>query len=339
MTALDRAKEINETEIISLFKAQGARQKTKGHTCCSKFVNRGLDVAVTNRDLDWIKTFLKCPGIELNMPNKYGYTPLNLATERGLEGMVEIFLADQRIDVNKNNAGNMKNALLIASEQGHVEIARNILIHNQTFVNQKDANGQSALTIAIKNYKWPYPHRYFQVVKLLLKCPKTETPTRISSNNNIRQLMGSRFLLMEWRQTCCLKVRRSILGAASAGDFRALRGLAECPGTQSNINTVDKKGRTPLYISSMLGHLEAVQLLVQNPYVDVNIGVTKNGGTAFSIASEKSQFNVLRTLIINGKSNEIKGWCSDDWTDQCRKTKDFHTLFIPPTKVEPAGEW
>ena len=89
----------------------------------------------------------------------------------------------------------------------------------------------------------------------------------------------------------------------------------------------------------MLGHIEAVHVLVQNPYVDVNIAVKESGATAFSIASEKSHFNVLRTLIINGKSNEIKGWCSDDWTDQCRKTDGFDTVFKPPTQVEPSGEW
>ena len=57
MTALDRANEKNQSELIDLFRTRGYVQKLKGHTCCSRTINRGLHVAVKNVDLHWIKTF------------------------------------------------------------------------------------------------------------------------------------------------------------------------------------------------------------------------------------------------------------------------------------------
>ena len=101
------------------------------------------------------------------------------------------------------------------------------------------------------------------------------------------------------------------------------------------MNTVDKKGRTPLYIAAMMGHIEAVKVLLQNQDVGVNIGRNGNGGTAFSIASEKSHFDVMEAMIANGKSNKGKGWCIDSWTDPCRR---IEVTMSQATKVPP-GEF
>ena len=92
-TALDRAKDRNDTASEDLFESRGTLQITKGHTCCSETINRGLHRAVRSKDLTWIKRFLICPGIDINVGNNDGYTPLNLATEKGLTEIVEIFLS------------------------------------------------------------------------------------------------------------------------------------------------------------------------------------------------------------------------------------------------------
>ena len=338
LTALERAKERNDTELIPLFRARGTIQKFKGHTCCSKTIDRGLHVAIEHDDLSWIKTFLICPGIDINVHNKDGQTPLNLVTLKGLKGIVYILLADQRIDVNKINTGLEQNAILIASERGHIEITRLLLLHNQTFVNQKNAQGQSALSTALKKYQ-DYTERhikYFQIVKLLLRCPKTELPFETFYRSDIRQVIELRSWSMDFKPTCCLHVNESLLGAALLGDFRAIRGLLECPGTKSNVNTVDNKGRTPLYIAAMMGHLEAVMVLLRNRDLDVNIGRSITGGTAFSIASENSRFDVLRALIDSGKATTTKGWCNDNWTYPCKTFADF--ILVTPARLVPSGK-
>ena len=45
--------------------------------------------------------------------------------------------------------------------------------------------------------------------------------------------------------------------ASNMDDHKAIRGLAKCPNT--NINIADFKGRTPLYLASMMNNLKAVK--------------------------------------------------------------------------------
>ena len=49
--------------------------------------------------------------------------------------------------------------------------------------------------------------------------------------------------------------------------------------------------------------------------INVNIGLRGSGATAFSIASEKSHFAVMKLLIKKGNDGLLNnGWCSDNWT-------------------------
>ena len=345
MTALERANEMNYHDLTSLFKARGYLQITKGHTCCSKTIDRGLNLAVENGVLTWIKTFIVCPGININVHNKDGYPPLNLAIQRGLIEMVVIFLSDQRIDVNMQNTGDKQNAILIASEGQHVDIMKLLLLHNQTLVNQQNSKGQSALSVALHKYsEWPHPFESYLIIKLMVMCPKTEfTNETLAQDTKDTAIWGDIQLVIGFpaviMPTCCLNINESILGAAWTGDFRAIRGLLECPEPETNINVVDKKGRTPLYIASMMGHIQAVKVLLQNPNEDVNIGQIIDGGTAFSIASEKAYFDVMRVLIEDGESDENKGWCSGKWANPCEKMVLSHSgTKMPATSISRTDE-
>ena len=81
-------------------------------------------------------------------------------------------MTDYRIDVNTINTGQRECGLLIASEMGYPEITKLLLLHNQTFVNQKSVHGLSALTMAIIKFKENGLRKYFRIVKLLIMCPK-----------------------------------------------------------------------------------------------------------------------------------------------------------------------
>ena len=80
--------------------------------------------------------------------------------------------------MNKNNTGKKQSAIIVASEGDHVDIMKLLLHHDQTFVNQKNAIGQSALSVALKKCSnRPYRQNPFRIVKLLLRCPKAEIKT------------------------------------------------------------------------------------------------------------------------------------------------------------------
>ena len=348
-TAFDWAQGKNDNKSVLLFSSRGMLQITKGHTCCSKAINRGLHRAVKREDFTWIETFLICPGIDINVNNNDGYTPLNLATEIGITRMVEIFLKDLRIDVNKPNTGRKQHVLQIASGRGHADIVRLLLLHPQTFVNMEDASGATALSIALQNYETTKDEKqkYYRVIKLQLKCPKTVIPQGsfeskgdpfdghedFSKFNEIRSVSG------ELKQSCCLQVKQTLLESSWVGDFRAIRGLLTCPDPEKNVNTVDTKQRTLTYIASMMGHLEAVQVLLQNPDMDVNIGKRIDGGTPFSIASEKSHFEVMQALIVKNTSDLNKGWCRDKWARPCAVKEAFvQTTTMPATIIPTSGK-
>ena len=111
--------------------------------------------------------------------------------------------------------------------------------------------------------------------------------------------------------TCCLNVNGDLLMSAKAGDFRAIKGLLLCP--EATINTRDSKGRTPLYLASLMGHALVVEVLLDDPKIDVNQGRSASGKTALSIASEKGRFDIMQLLLTRGKADVNKGWCGDNW--------------------------
>ena len=308
----------NQTQIRKLFDTRGVLLKSFGHTCCSKYANRGMFTAINIKDLTWLNKFGMCPELDLNARNELGYTALNLAVQKNLKEIVITLLEDQRIDVNKENAGQRQNAILIASEMRHIDIFKRILGHPQTFVNKMDLRGLSAFSLAWKNYHG-LDHDSFRVIKLLLRCPKVELP-KSASNTSVRIRSGNSYqefpmlsLNKNTKPTCCQNVEQVILEKAWAGDFRAVRGLIQCPGTQSNINNVDKKGRTPLFIASMMGHLEAVKVLLDNEQVNVDI-FARAGGTPFSAASERNHREIMKAVIVHGKVEVGRGWARDEWT-------------------------
>ena len=318
-----------------------------GHTCCSDQVNDGLQIAAEEGNLKMVQSFLRCSRVDLNIGYKYDITPLYLASNNNYPDLVEELLNDPRtnvnvevnsatalytaakygntdvvrlllshndIDVNKVNRQNKMSAFMASVEKGLIDIFRLLLSHAQTDVNIIDAKDESALSIAAKKGS-------IILVKLLIRCSKV----RVSNIQhlllkgdgylglNIQEVLMYHFELKDL-PTCCLNADESLLKAAWIGDFRGIRGLLVCPN--ANINAVDMKGRTPLYLASWLNHRKVVEelLLVKDKEIDVNSGKLTDGNTPFSIASEKGHGEVLEKLIEHGEIRPGRGWNMDSWT-------------------------
>ena len=315
-------------------------QRERGHTCCSPKVNDGLQIAANEGDFFMVQSFLQCLYADVNEGYKYEQTPLFLASMQNHIDVVEILLADSRtdvnkvvnsehallaatkeensdivellllhqeIDVNKINLIDRKTALIIASESGFHDIVWLLLKHPQTFVNNVDSYSETALQKAVHG-------DYGEVVKLILRCTKTIIPKDIKSNaTDILDAIKMRDELLLLGHTCCLHVKNGLLSAAENGDFRALRGLLQCP--DANINTHDDRGRTPIYLSSWKRNIAALEVLLGHQNLDVNMGRIKEGSTAFSIASQKGHFIIMKKLIGHEETNANVGWITDNWTN------------------------
>ena len=188
---------------------------------------------------------------------------------------------------------------------------------------------------------------YLHIVKLLLRCPKTDV-TKIDGfgstaqdnsrdNPDILLAFKKQPTLLLGAHTCCLDGNNELLRAAQSGNHRAIKGLGQCPNV--DINTNDIKGRTSLYFASWRGHAKAVRELLNVPQIDVNKGRYLDGKSALSIAAEKGHFEVMRLLIHNNHVNMNGGWFFDSWPslvlkdhicNECTKETEFTDKILDP---------
>ena len=270
-------------------------------------------------------------------------TALMIASEIGSEKALIQLLNHPQIDVNQQNTGDGKTALIFAAEQGHHGAIMLLLHNHQVDPNVLDFYGESALRKASLR-------GYLRVVKLLLRCPKTKASQEVATqyvlsvdeeeegrfveHKEVVEAIHFQSILLQMGTTCCHNVNDSILHSAKLGNHREVRGLLQCP--DSDINVRDYKGHTALYIASLHNHDGVIEVLLNNHHIDPNKGVILDGGTAFSIASEKSHFQIMALLVtwdlvVDKETHVALGWCGDSWTSytsNCKESKQ-----TPPTQI------
>ena len=341
----------NNSEITEQFDDRGFLT-IEGHTCCSGQSKKGLQLAARDNDLEATTAFLRCHGIDLNEGYESGLTPLYIASrenhteivqqllmvtnidvnrisngenalitaaERGFTYIVELLLNIPTIDTNINKRGSEGSALFLASANNYSEIVKMLLLQPQIEVNGAYGPERRTSLIAAST------KGFLNVVKLLLRCPKTDITledvfgdTALDvSGHETQEAITMRDEYLKQNHTCCIDATELLLKIAKLGDYKGIRGLAKCPN--ADINKQDVKGRTGLFMASWMGHFHAVREFLVLPNIDVNKGTLLTGETAYSIASKKSNFDVMVILSQHENVDVNIGWYSDDWTTSTRK--------------------
>ena len=264
-----------------------------------------------------VRKLLEEPDIDVNSAEKnVGATALYIASAVGQEEVVEHLVGHPKIEVNKWLFTTEMTPLWKASENGHAGVVRLLLGHPKLDINKARTNSAKTTPLGIATYL-----NKTEVVKLLLGCPQTRVTdtgklasgktglefAREKGYTAIVEAYELRAKHMLSGMACCgvLNVSGEIRRAAEEGELKRLEELQHC--TVEDINQVDGKGRTPLYLAILNGHLEVVKKFLEDPDIDVNRVEDESGTTALYLASATGNKEIVQLLLGHPKINVNKG--------------------------------
>ncbi|XP_074641301.1 uncharacterized protein LOC141899048 [Tubulanus polymorphus] len=197
--------------------------------------------------------------IAVNKQAKNGWSPLLVASEQGHLEIVKILLRNHaRVDVFDEHG---KAALHLCAESGHEEVA-DVLLWHKAFVNAKSKVGVTPLHLAAQN-------GYNKLVKLLIET-HSATIDALS-----------------------LAKKTPLHMAAQNGRIEVCSTLLKM---NADANATDNHGQTPLHLAAENDHSDVVKLFLKYKPELVTMANT-NGMTCAHIAASKGSVAVIKELM------------------------------------------
>ncbi|XP_033121320.1 serine/threonine-protein phosphatase 6 regulatory ankyrin repeat subunit C-like isoform X2 [Anneissia japonica] len=218
--------------------------------------------------LEMVKYLGQDSQLALNKQSKNGWSPLLVASEQGHVDIVKILLSyNARVDVFDEHG---KAALHLASENGHKEVA-DVLLWHKAFVNAKSKIGLTPLHLAARS-------GHNDLVELLIH----------THNASIDALS--------------LAKKTPLHMAAQFGQLKVCETLLQL---KADSNATDNHGQTPLHLAAENDHAEIVKLFLQHK-PDLVTMANVDGSTCAHIAAAKGSVAVTKELLRFNKA----GVCS-----------------------------
>jgi ankyrin repeat protein len=221
-----------------------------------------------------------------------GATPLLMASYRGHTEIVKLLLA---ADPNVNAANdNGFTPLWMASQEGHTEIVRLLLAANAG-VDIADTDGRTPLCM-------PSQHGHTEVVKLLLAAnanvdaPRTADgapPLLIASGQGHTQIVKLLLAADASVDVADTDGNTPLLMVSQEGHMEMVKLLL---AASANVNAANESGLTPLLLASQNGHAEIVRLLLA-ANANVDAPRTSDGATPLLMASNKGHTEIVKLLL------------------------------------------
>uniref|UniRef100_A0A8W8JLN2 Uncharacterized protein n=1 Tax=Magallana gigas TaxID=29159 RepID=A0A8W8JLN2_MAGGI len=206
-----------------------------------------------------------CVQNAVNKQSKNGWSPLLVASEQGHLQIVKILLQyHARVDVFDEYHG--KAALHLAAENGHEQVA-DVLLWHKAFVNAKSKLGLTPLHLAAQN-------GYNDLVRLL-----------IETHNAVIDALS-------------LAKQTPLHMAAQCGKMEVCNTLMKM---RADANATDVHGQTPLHLAAENDHSDVVKLFLKHRPELVSMANT-NGMTCAHIAADKGSVAVIRELMKFNRS-------------------------------------
>ena len=215
------------------------------------------------------KELLSRPGINVNLAQLAGATPLYFAAQEGHVGVVNLLLDDRRINVNLA-AMDGTTPLSIAAQKGHEKVVEMLLAFPRINAGTRNEQGATVLFGAAQD-----------------GCPETvEQLVRHSVDINLPLYDGT----------------SPLCSAARNGHIKVVSILLGTPGIQ--VNQATEKGVSPITIAAQYGHKDIVRLLHKKG-ADPNIK-TAGGTTALHVACLRGHTAVIQTLLHAGADMDAR---------------------------------
>ncbi|RDD41952.1 Fibronectin type 3 and ankyrin repeat domains protein 1 [Trichoplax sp. H2] len=187
-----------------------------------------LHKAVNHQDKNAVILLLDENKSIIDLPDRYGLSPLMSAAQKGYYEVCEILIANNA-DVNRKNA-NGKTSFMLACFMGHLKIVR-LLLKNGAVASETDNGGSTAL-------HWAVDGGHIDVVRYLL-----ENGAKVTQRDTVSG----------WTPI--------IRAAASGSNQRVVRVLID---HGASVNDKDPEGKTALMVGVINGSEEAIQVLLEH---------------------------------------------------------------------------
>jgi Txe/YoeB family toxin of toxin-antitoxin system len=290
--------------------------------------NTPLISAAANGCEKIVKILLDYSDVNPNLQDRNGGTALIYASRHGYKKVVETLLKHPEIDVNMRNDSGV-NALLFAAGKGDEEIVKLLLNHSKIDLNIQDNEGFTALGYATSI-------GCEKIVELLLDCSKINFNVQdnngftvlddaiINGHKGIVELLLDRLNIDINREDSNAALRAVVYGREEIIKLFLEKGL--------DVNkTYGSEKNTLLMIAAEAGNLPIVNLLLEQPNINVN-AVNDKGETALDFAKRSKRKKIIR--LIQSKMTPQDQEVQQSQQIQSSQ-KDQQSQEIQPLKKKP----
>ena len=241
--------------------------------------------------------------IDIDAVNVLGESPLYAAVVNNHRDVVHVLLS-RGANINFEVPSDGNTPLMAAIARGHLQITRLLMTRSDLQIDHQNRYklGETALFSAAKKDR-------IEVVRLLLNRDSAEIGIYEDQQMEITSIADPNVTNYEGQSPLWI--------AASEGNVECMRYLIEAGATinfaissTSHAPLVDiyKEGSTPLLIASENGHDDAVDLLLNLPSNNLDIGSnitinatrTHDGATPLFVAAAKGNRNIAGKLLDKG---------------------------------------
>lgn len=267
--------------------------------------NQELLQAVNDGDATRVAELLLVPGIDINIRDDGGATPLMNAAYKGYAQIVALLLPYLSAEQINSTEKRGKTALMVAAWAGHANIVALLMQHltPEQIGIQDDEEGYTALSFMLASCK-----EYIEIVKMLVQHL---TPTQLIAQDKYGFTALKWASLRDYKEIVEIllahlppeqKKAQSAIGlieAAWNGSTKMVEMLLASGLTPEQINTQSVNGWTALMCAACRGNTKVVRMLLDEGLTTDHINTQNEdlGSTALDVAKTNEIKKIIQARL------------------------------------------